>query len=159
MISIASFNTYWQFLENLSRNFSVISVFWGVTQTDFWKIHPSISWSTYSAFVKYWSRSCPGNLPIRVKNENPLTGNMVQHTNDTTNETETINNHEKSFQLLIIRLSCELSPNRLENQPTKEYKILFRIKWPLGGAVAQVKATSSVQHIPAMNTSGIEFDK
>ena len=31
---------YWRILENSSRNFSEISVFWGVIQTDFWKTHP-----------------------------------------------------------------------------------------------------------------------
>jgi len=33
-------NPYWQILENSSRKFSKISVFRGVTQTDFWKTHP-----------------------------------------------------------------------------------------------------------------------
>ena len=40
---------YWQILENSSRNFPEISVFWGVTQTDFWKTRPldgsSRNWS------------------------------------------------------------------------------------------------------------------
>ena len=37
--SIRSLNP-WQILENSSRNFPEISVFRGVTQTDFWKTHP-----------------------------------------------------------------------------------------------------------------------
>ena len=36
------FNPYWQILENSSRIFSEISVFQGVSRTDFWTIHPSI---------------------------------------------------------------------------------------------------------------------
>ena len=44
--------------------------------------------------------------PLKIKMLLSLTRNMVQNTNDTTNETETINHYEKSFQLLIIRLSC-----------------------------------------------------
>ena len=39
-ININKLNPYWQILENSSRNFSEISVFRGVTQTDFWKTHP-----------------------------------------------------------------------------------------------------------------------
>ena len=35
-----SLNPFWQILENSSRNFPEISVFRGVTQTDFWKTHP-----------------------------------------------------------------------------------------------------------------------
>ena len=49
---IGSFNPYWEILENSSRTFSEISVFRGVTQMDFWKIHPSIFVSTYSVFVQ-----------------------------------------------------------------------------------------------------------
>ena len=50
------FNSYWQILENSSRNFSEISVFRGVTQTDFWKTDPvffrdfnfqSMSWTDF----------------------------------------------------------------------------------------------------------------
>ena len=37
---LSQLNPYWQILENSSRNFSEISVFRGVTQTDFWKTHP-----------------------------------------------------------------------------------------------------------------------
>ena len=32
-------NSYWTILENSSRNFSEVSVFRSVTQTDFWKTH------------------------------------------------------------------------------------------------------------------------
>ena len=38
--SVKFINPYWQILENSSKNFSEISVFRGVTQTDFWKTHP-----------------------------------------------------------------------------------------------------------------------
>ena len=33
-------NTYWQILENSSRNFSELSVFRGMSRADFWKTHP-----------------------------------------------------------------------------------------------------------------------
>ena len=39
-ISTSLLNPYWKILENSSRIFSEISVFRGVTQTDFWKTRP-----------------------------------------------------------------------------------------------------------------------
>ena len=40
IVNIGLLDPYWQILENSSRNFSEISVYRGVTQTDFWKTHP-----------------------------------------------------------------------------------------------------------------------
>ena len=75
-------NSYWQILENSTRNFYEISVFWGVTQTDFWITHPvffqkfnfrgisqTVFWNTrpyLDVFSGNLFVSRPGNLPMRV---------------------------------------------------------------------------------------------
>ena len=43
-VKIFQVNPYWQILENSSRTFPEISIFWDVTQTDFWKTYPAIFW-------------------------------------------------------------------------------------------------------------------
>ena len=68
-----------------------------------------------------------------------LTGNMVEHTDKSTHEAKTINQHEKFSQLLIIWLTSKLSANCLKNQPTKKNKICDEYK---GHRVRQITTFS-----------------
>ena len=47
-------NSYWQIPENSSKNFSKISVFRDMTQTDLWKTHPFNFYDFWGmSFVKH----------------------------------------------------------------------------------------------------------